>query len=99
MYRRVRRFVMKYRLLLAAFPAALSAQVLEGTWQGAAIPPNQNREIRMAFNITKEGTTHRGMFYNLEAGRQLNLGAITLQGNVVTITVPGMGGTYNGKFG
>jgi len=89
---------MKYLLLLAALPGALLAQTLEGTWQGAITPPNLNREIRMAFKITKDGNGHQGMFYNLEAGRQLNLGAITLQGNVVKIAVPGMGGTYDGKL-
>ena len=34
------------------------------------MPPNQNREIRMAFKITKNGNGHQGVFYNLEAGRQ-----------------------------
>lgn len=89
---------MKHLLLLAALPGALLGQAIEGTWQGAIMLPNQNREIRMAFKITKDGNGHRGVFYNLEAGRQLNLGAITLQGNVVKIAVPGMGATYDGKL-
>ena len=89
---------MKRLLLLAALPGALLAQALEGTWQGAITPPNLNREIRMAFKITKDGNDHRGVFYNLEAGRQVNLGAITLQGNVVKVAVPGMGATYEGKL-
>src|SRR5712671_1996725 len=97
-HRHMRRSVMKYLWLLAALPSALLAQALEGTWQGTIIPPNQNREFRMAFKITKDGTGHQGVFYNLEAGRQLNLGAITLQGNVVKIAVPGMGATYDGKL-
>ena len=89
---------MKCLLLLAALPGALLAQALEGAWQGAIMPPNQNREIRMAFKITKDGNGHQGVFYNLEAGRQVNLGAIILQGNVVKIAVPGMGATYDGKL-
>jgi hypothetical protein len=89
---------MKHLLLLAALPGALLAQALEGTWQGVIMPPNLNREIRMAFKITKDANGHQGVFYNLEAARQLNLGAITLQGNVVRIAVPGMGAIYDGKL-
>jgi len=89
---------MKNLLLLVALPGALAAQALEGTWQGAITPPNQSREIRMAFKITKEDNGAQGVFYNLDAGRQLNLGATTLQGNVVKIAIPGMGATYEGKL-
>jgi uncharacterized protein (TIGR03435 family) len=89
--------LMKRLLLLAALPGALLAQALEGTWQGTLIPA-PNREIRMAFKITKDGNAHQGVFYNLDAGRQLNLGAISLQGNTVTIAIPGMGGNYEGKL-
>lgn len=89
---------MRYLLLLATLPGALLAQALEGSWQGTLSLPNQNREIRMVFKITKDGNGHQGMFYNLDAGRQFNLGAITLQGNVVRIAAPGMGATYDGKM-
>jgi uncharacterized protein (TIGR03435 family) len=88
---------MKSLLLLAALPSALLAQALEGTWQGT-LTPVPNREIRMVFQITRDGNAHQGVFYNLAAGRQLNLGAITLQGNTVKIAIPGMGGTYEGKL-
>jgi len=80
-------------------PGALLAQTLEGTWQGAMVPPNQSREIRMVFQIRKDGSALQGMFYNLEAGRQLNLGAISLQGKVVKMAVPGIGAAYDGKLG
>lgn len=83
---------------LAALPAVLAAQTLEGTWQGTMAIPNRNLEIRMAFQITKAGDRLQGVAYNLAAGRQLNLGAITQQGNVVHIAVPGMGGIYDGKL-
>lgn len=88
---------MKLLLLLAMLPGVLLAQALEGTWQGT-LTPAPNREIRMAFKITKDGSAYQGMYYNLDAGRQFNLGAITLQGNAVKIALPGMGGTYDGKF-
>lgn len=89
---------MKYLVLLAALPGVLPAQTLEGTWQGGIMPPNQRVEIRLAFKITNDGNNYRGVFYNLAANRQLNLGAITLQGSVVKFAVPGVGATYDGKF-
>jgi len=82
---------MKHLLLLAALPGALLAQTIEGTWQGTLAPPNQNRELRLVIKITKSGNAYQGRFYNLEAGRQVNLGAITLQGNAVKIAIPGGG--------
>ena len=88
---------MKALLLLAALPGALLAQALEGTWQGT-LAPVPNREIRMVFKITRDGDAHQGVYYNIDAGRQLKLGAITLQGNTVKIAIPGMGGTYEGRF-
>jgi len=88
----------KYLILLAALPVALLAQALEGTWQGTLNPPNLNDGIRLAFNIEKNGNAYQGSFYNLANGRQLNLGVITLQGNVVKIAIPGNGMNYEGKF-
>ena len=85
-------------LLVAALPSALLAQALEGTWQGTLIPPNVNDGIRLAFRIDKNGNTYQGTFYNLANGRQLNLGAITLQGNAVKIAIPGNGMNYEGKI-
>jgi uncharacterized protein (TIGR03435 family) len=89
---------MNQLLLLAALPGALLAQALEGIWQGA-LTPNPNLEIRMVFRITKDDSAHQGMLYNLAAGRQFNLGAVALQGNTLKIAIPGLGPTYEGKFG
>src|SRR5262249_21009306 len=92
------RLIVKGFLFLAALPGALFSQTLQGTWQGIITPPNLSREIRLAFKITNNGSDLQGSVYNLEAGRQLNLGAITIQGNPVKILIPGMGATYDGKF-
>ena len=85
-------------LLLAALPGALIGQTLEGTWQGTLALPNQKREIRTVFRITRDGNSHQGVVYNLETSRQFRLGAITLQGNFVRMAVPGMGGIYDGRI-
>src|SRR5437016_5997161 len=89
---------MKHLLLIAVLPGALLAQTLEGTWQGTLTTPNQNDGIRLAFKIDKNGNAYQGTFYNLANGRQLNLGAIALQGNAVKIAIPGNGMNYDGKI-
>src|SRR4051794_30425481 len=91
-------FVRNRLLLLAALPAALLAQALEGTWQGTLTPSNQNDGIPLAFRIDKNGNTYQGTFYNLANGRQLNLGDITLQGSAVKIAIPGNGMNYEGRI-
>jgi uncharacterized protein (TIGR03435 family) len=89
---------MKLLFLLAALAGALLAQTLEGTWQGTLMPPNLSDGIRLAFKIDKNGNLYQGTFYNLANGRQLNLGAITLQGSAVKIAIPGNGMNYEGKL-
>jgi uncharacterized protein (TIGR03435 family) len=89
---------MKLLFLLTALAGVLVAQTLEGTWQGTLTPPNQNAGVRLAFKIDKNGSAYQGTFYNLANGRQLNLGAITLQGNAVKIAIPGNGMNYEGKI-
>src|SRR4051812_20418172 len=89
---------MRYLLLLAAMPCALFAQTIEGTWQGILIPPNLNEGIRLAFRIARDGNNFQGTFYNLANQRHLNLGALTLPGNSVSIAIPGNGMNYEGKL-
>lgn len=89
---------MKHWLLLAALPGALLAQTIEGTWQGTLTPPNQNAGLRLVFQIEKNGSAYQGRFYNLENGRQFNLGTVALQGNTVQIVIPGNGMNYEGKI-
>ncbi len=89
---------MNHLVLLAALQGALLAPSIEGTWQGTLTTANQNQGIRLAFKIGSNGTAYEGRFYNLENGRQFNLGAITLRGNAVKIVIPGNGMTYEGKI-
>jgi uncharacterized protein (TIGR03435 family) len=88
----------KHLLLLAVLQGGLAAQSIEGTWQGTLTIPGRNLEIRLAFKIAKNGSTYDGRFYNLAAGRQVDIGTITLQGNAVKIVIPGNGMTYEGKL-
>ncbi|MEO5926224.1 MAG: TIGR03435 family protein [Bryobacteraceae bacterium] len=89
---------MKYLLLLAALPGLLLAQGLEGTWQGTLIAPG-NRELRSVIKIVKDGAAMKGTFYSIDqGGAQIAISAATLQGSTVKMTVPGIGGSYDGKL-
>lgn len=89
---------MRHLLLFAAMPCALFAQTIEGTWQGTLMPPDRNEGIRLAFRIARDGNNYQGTFYNLENQRQVNLGAVTLRGNTVSIDIPANGMNYEGKL-
>jgi uncharacterized protein (TIGR03435 family) len=89
---------MKQLLLLAVLPAIMLAQSLEGTWQGTLQAPN-NRELRAVIKITKNGNALQGVFYSIDqGGAQLAISSATLQGSTVKMTIPGIGGSYDGKL-
>jgi len=79
----------------------LLAQDITGTWQGKLmVPQAPNGELRIVFKILKadEGAL-KATFYMVDrpiAG--LPASAVAIQGSNVTITIPGIGGTYEGKL-
>ena len=89
---------MKYLLMLAALPGLILAQSLEGTWQGTLMAPG-NRELRTVIKIVKDGAAMKGTLYSIDqGGAQIAISAATLQGTAVKMTVPGIGGSYDGKM-
>jgi uncharacterized protein (TIGR03435 family) len=97
---------MKNRFLgivtLAVLLAGTSmAQDITGTWQGKlAVPRAPNGELRVVFKIAKaDGGELKAMLYSIDQpGPGVAASAVTLQGSSVKITVPGIGGTYEGKL-
>ncbi len=85
-------------ITFAAFSTgALQAQDLTGTWQGTV--QFGGKELRSVFKITKEATGLKGMFYSIDQGGQgIPMGTISLQDTNLKITIPGMGGAYEGKL-
>ncbi len=75
----------------------LLAQDLTGAWQGTL---QAGRELRIVFKISKaDSGSLQGVMYSIDQGAQgLPAGAVTLQGSTVRITIPGIGGTYDGKL-
>jgi uncharacterized protein (TIGR03435 family) len=74
------------------------AQSLVGTWQGTLQIPN--RELRTVFKIsTTDADGLKAIMYSIDQGGQpIPAGATTLQGSAVKISIPGVGGTYEGKL-
>jgi len=85
-------------IALAAWPGgALLAQDLTGTWQGTLSA--NNRDLRTVIKISKaDGNALKAVLYSIDQGGQGLAGAATLQGQGVKITIPGIGGTYEGKL-
>lgn len=83
----------------ALVPQMMQAQSLVGIWQGTLTPPN-GRDLRIQIRVsTTEADSLRALFYSIDQGPQgFPSGAVTVQNASVKITVPGIGGTWEGKF-
>ena len=74
---------------------ALFAQDVTGTWQGTLQTPQQ--ALRIVIKISKADTGLKAVMYSIDQGAQL-AGTATQQGSTVKISVPGIGGAYEGKL-
>jgi uncharacterized protein (TIGR03435 family) len=76
---------------------ALFAQDITGTWQGTLQARKQ--ELRTVIKISKaDGGGLKAVFYSIDQSGQGVAGAIAVQGSTVKISLPGIGGTYEGKL-
>jgi len=78
---------------------ALLAQDLTGSWQGALKLPD-GRELRIVIKVSKaDGNALRGLMYSIDQGAQaIPANPVTLQGSTVKMSMPGIGGSYEGKM-
>ncbi|MEP6535395.1 MAG: TIGR03435 family protein [Bryobacteraceae bacterium] len=85
--------------LVALCGSGLRAQDLTGTWQGALQLPN-GKELRTVLKISKaDGSALRGVMFSIDQGGQgIPINPVTLQGSVVKMSMPGIGGSYEGKL-
>ncbi|HWB84213.1 MAG TPA: TIGR03435 family protein [Bryobacteraceae bacterium] len=92
----------RWMLVLAGLAAlsgeALFAQSITGTWQGTL---QAGRDLRIVIKIsTTPADALAAVLYSIDQGGQpMPAGSVALQGSTVKITVPGIGGTYEGKLG
>ena len=86
---------------LRAQAQSIPKQEITGTWQGKLMAPQApNGEIRIVFKLWKAGEgALKATFYMIDRPVPgLPASAVAMQGSNVTITIPGIGGTYEGKL-
>ena len=79
----------------------LLAQDITGTWQGKLLMPQApNGELRIVFKVLKaDGGTLKATLYSIDQPSPgFPASAVAIQGSNVKITIPGIGGTYEGKL-
>ena len=85
-------------IAFAALPGgALLAQSITGTWQGTL---QAGRDLRTVIKIsTTDKDTLKGVMYSIDQGAQgIPANPVTRQGSTVKMSVPGIGGAYEGKL-
>jgi len=86
---------------LRAQAQSVPKQDITGTWQGKlAVPQAPNGELRVVFKILKaDGGTFKATLYTIDQpGPGFPASEVAIQGSNVKITIPGIGGTYEGKL-
>jgi len=73
------------------------AQSVAGTWQGTL--QAANKDLRTVIKISgTPGDRLQAVFYSIDQNSPGIPGTVSLQGTVVKITIPGIGGSYDGKL-
>ena len=86
---------------LRARAQSVPKQDITGTWQGKLmVPQAPNGELRIVFKILKaDGGALKATLYMIDQPVPgLPASAVAIQGSNVNITIPGIGGTYEGKL-
>jgi len=95
----MKNLVLSMLLCVGVSATALQAQDIAGTWQGSLQPPNAPNALRIVLKITKEADQLKGVLYSIDQGGQpTNAGAVTFQSSVLKVTIPAIGGSYEGKM-
>jgi beta-lactamase regulating signal transducer with metallopeptidase domain len=86
---------------LRAQAQSVPKQDITGTWQGKLpVPQAPNGEFRVVFKILKaDGGTLKATLYTIDRPSPGSpASTVAIQGSNVKITIPGIGGTYEGKM-
>jgi len=74
----------------------LLAQNVTGTWQGTL---QAGRELRIVIKVSMADDAWKAAMYSIDQGGQpFPSGSFTFQGSTVKMTVPAIGGSYEGKL-
>jgi len=94
----MRKWILCVIALVTLSAAALPAQDITGSWQGTLTIPSSKQELRVVFRISRADGALKSVMYSIDQGAQGFAGPVTLQGSIVRVSVPGIGGTYEGKL-
>jgi len=84
--------------LLALCGNSLLAQSITGTWQGTL---EAGRELRIVVKIsTTDADSLKAVMYSIDqgGGQPIPASSVTVQDSTVKVTIPGIGGAYEGKL-
>jgi len=86
-------------LLAGASFSQLSAQSINGSWQGT-LQPAEGREQRVVFKIsTGDDDKLKALLYNADnAAPAIPVNPVTFQGSNLKMTIPALAGTFEGKL-
>jgi uncharacterized protein (TIGR03435 family) len=92
---------MRRLVALAILPiSALAAQDLAGTWRGTVKNPDTKEELRTVLKIaSSEGDPIKGNFWSIDQTYLVFPATLTVRDSVVKLSIPGIGATWEGKFG
>jgi len=96
----MRKLVILMIALGAGSADALYAQDVTGSWQGTLTGPQGGNPLRLVMQISKaDGESLKAVMYSIDQGGQpINASAVNLNGSTLRITVPAIGGTYEGRL-
>ena len=88
---------MKIVALATLATCSLFAQDITGVWQGTLQAPQ--RDLRIVIKIAKEAQGLKATMYSIDQGGGQGIGgSVSVQAPVVKISIPGVGGEYEGKL-
>jgi uncharacterized protein (TIGR03435 family) len=95
----MKKSMLKIIALAALSCGALFGQDITGSWQGTLTPPGGARELRIVFKISKgDAGALKAVMYSIDQQAPGLAGTAALQGSTVKMTIPGIGGGYEGKL-
>jgi uncharacterized protein (TIGR03435 family) len=97
----MKKWLLSFGILVAVLAVALRAQDITGIWQGTLSvqgPNGQTRDLRTQIRIVGSAGSMKATLQSIDQGPGMSPATVTVQGAVVKITIPGMGGTYDGRL-
>jgi len=95
----MKKLVLLIIVLALTSAGVLHGQEMAGAWQGTLQPAAGGPALRIVVQLSQAADqTWQARMYSIDQGGQPINGAVTLQGSVVKIAVPGIGGTFEGRL-